>query len=30
MLSVNAFSGDVFPHTWRGDFVEMGEGQHAE
>jgi hypothetical protein len=29
MLSVNAFSGDVFPHTWHGDFVEMSEG-HAE
>lgn len=25
MLSVNAFSGDVFPHTWHGDFVEMAE-----
>lgn len=29
MLSVNAFSGDVFPHTWHGDFVEMSE-EHAE
>lgn len=29
MLSVNAFTGDVFPHTWHGDFVEMEEA-HAE
>lgn len=29
MLSVNAFSGDVFPHTWHGDFVEMAES-HVE
>lgn len=25
MLSVNGFSGAVFPHTWHGDFVEMSE-----
>lgn len=29
MLSVNAFSGDVFPHTWHGDFVEMAKS-HVE
>lgn len=29
MLSVNAYSGDVFPHTWHGQFVEMAE-EHAE
>jgi hypothetical protein len=29
MLSVNAFSGDVFPHTWHGEFVEMAAG-HAD
>lgn len=23
MLSVNGFTGQVFPHTWHGDFVEM-------
>lgn len=23
MLSVNSFSGDVFLHTWHGDFIEM-------
>ena len=23
MLSVNGFSGDVFLHTWHGDFIEM-------
>jgi len=23
MLSVNGYSGQVFPHTWHGDFVEM-------
>ena len=23
MLSVNGFSGQVFPHTWHGDFIEM-------
>ncbi|HJS29651.1 MAG TPA: hypothetical protein VJ768_08520 [Anaerolineales bacterium] len=26
MLSVNGFTGQVFPHTWHGDFVEMSEG----
>ena len=25
MLSVNGYSGQVFPHTWHGDFVEMSE-----
>ena len=25
MLSVNGFSGQVFPHTWHGDFIEMSE-----
>jgi hypothetical protein len=25
MLSVNGFSGDVFLHTWHGDFIEMSE-----
>ena len=29
MVSVNASSGDVFPHTWHGDFIEMAES-HAE
>ena len=29
MLSVNGYSGDVFPHTWHGNFVEMAES-HAE
>lgn len=28
MLSVNAYDGDVFPHTWHGQFVEMTE-EHA-
>jgi hypothetical protein len=23
MLSVNGYSGEVFPHTWHGDFIEM-------
>lgn len=27
MLSVNGFSGQVFPHTWHGDFIEMSEGK---
>ncbi len=26
MLSVNGFTGQVFPHTWHGQFVEMVEG----
>jgi len=25
MLSVNGFTGQVFPHTWHGEFVEMSE-----
>ncbi len=25
MLSVNGFTGQVFPHTWHGDFIEMSE-----
>ncbi len=25
MLSVNGFSGEVFPHTWHGVFIEMKE-----
>lgn len=25
MLSVNGYSGDVFMHTWHGDFIEMVE-----
>jgi len=28
MLSVNGFSGDVFPHTWHGTFLEMSESDH--
>ena len=27
MLSVNGFSGDVFLHTWHGNFIEMSEGE---
>ena len=27
MLSVNGFSGDVFLHTWHGDFIEMSEAE---
>ncbi len=26
MLSVNGFTGQVFPHTWHGEFIEMVEG----
>lgn len=26
MLSVNGYTGQVFPHTWHGEFVEMVEG----
>jgi len=29
MLSVNGFSGEVFPHTWHGEFIEMSE-EHGE
>lgn len=29
MLSVNAVTGAVWPHTWHGDFVAMTEGAHA-
>lgn len=25
MLSVNGFTGQVFPHTWHGEFIEMSE-----
>lgn len=25
MMSVNGATGDVFPHTWHGDFIEMSE-----
>lgn len=25
MLSVNGYNGQVFPHTWHGEFVEMSE-----
>ncbi len=25
MLSVNGFSGQVFLHTWHGNFIEMSE-----
>jgi len=25
MLSVNGFSGDVWPHTWHGQFIEEAE-----
>ena len=25
MLSVNGYSGEVFPHTWHGKFIEMSE-----
>ncbi|MDX1436073.1 MAG: hypothetical protein R3335_04640 [Anaerolineales bacterium] len=28
MLSVNGFSGQVFPHTWHGDFIEMSTSDH--
>jgi hypothetical protein len=28
MLSVNGFSGQVFPHTWHGTFIEMTEHGH--
>lgn len=28
MLSVNGFSGQVFPHTWHGAFIEMSEEEH--
>ena len=28
MLSVNAISGDVFPHTWHGTLLEMSEMEH--
>jgi hypothetical protein len=26
MVSVNGFTGQVFPHTWHGEFIEMSEG----
>jgi hypothetical protein len=29
MLSVNGFSGEVYPHTWHGEFIEMSE-EHEE
>jgi hypothetical protein len=29
MLSVNGYTGQVFPHTWHGDFVEMSESTHG-
>jgi len=28
MLSVNGFSGQVFPHTWHGAFITMSEEKH--
>ncbi len=28
MLSVNGYTGQVFPHTWHGDFVEMSGDSH--
>ena len=28
MLSVNGFTGQVFPHTWHGAFIEMVETDH--
>jgi hypothetical protein len=29
MLSVNGYTGDIFLHTWHGDFIEMSEpGDH--
>ncbi len=28
MLSVNGFTGQVFPHTWHGEFLEMTESHH--
>lgn len=28
MLSVNGFSGQVFPHTWHGAFITMSEEEH--
>ena len=27
MLSVNGYTGEVFPHTWHGVFVSMGEAE---
>jgi hypothetical protein len=29
MLSVNGYTGQVFPHTWHGDFLEMSEDAHG-
>ena len=29
MLSVNGYTGQVFPHTWHGDFLEMSEDIHG-
>jgi hypothetical protein len=29
MLSVNGYTGQVFPHTWHGDFLEMSEDVHG-
>lgn len=28
MLSVNAYTGQVFTHQWHGDFIEMSEANH--
>jgi hypothetical protein len=28
MLSVNGFTGQVFPHTWHGEFIEVVETDH--
>lgn len=28
MLSVNGYSGQVFPHTWHGAFITMSEEEH--
>jgi len=28
MLSVNGFSGQVFPHTWHGAFIAISEEEH--
>lgn len=28
MLSVNGYNGQVFPHTWHGQFLEMSEEAH--
>jgi hypothetical protein len=29
MLSVNAYTGQVFLHHWHGDFIEMAGEEHG-